>query len=92
MSEETEDMPLGGIIIKSGSTTENKTGGWRTFKPIVDPAKCVKCGICEKFCPEGIIDIDPEKGAIMNYDYCKGCGICAHECPTKAITMILEKK
>ncbi len=83
---------IGGIIEVPRSTKENKTGGWRTFRPIVDAAKCVKCYICEKFCPEGTIDIDPEKGAIINYDYCKGCGICAHECPTKAIHMELEKK
>ncbi len=85
-------MLPGGIIDKPRSTMTNKTGGWRTFKPTVDSNKCIKCGICEKFCPEGIIDIDPQKGAVINYDYCKGCGICANVCPVKAISMELERK
>ncbi len=86
------ELIIGGIIDKPRSTMKNKTEGWRTFRPVVDSSKCIKCGICEKFCPEGIIDIDPEKGAQVDYDYCKGCGICANECPVKAIKMELEKK
>jgi len=82
-----------GLVAEPGSTRRNKTGSWRVFKPVVDPEKCVKCGICEIFCPEGIVHYSEEVDAyVPDYDYCKGCGVCAQECPKKAITMVLEEK
>jgi 2-oxoacid:acceptor oxidoreductase delta subunit (pyruvate/2-ketoisovalerate family) len=69
-----------------GSTTKVKTGEWRSTKPIVDANKCVKCGICQNYCPEGIMGT-PGKVPEIDYDYCKGCGLCAVECPVKAIAM-----
>jgi pyruvate ferredoxin oxidoreductase delta subunit len=86
-----EKVTIAGIIYEPGSSTRTKTGGWRTFKPKFDNEKCKRCGICQKFCPEGIIRIS-DKGASADMDYCKGCGICAEECPFKAITMEVEKK
>ncbi|NPA74569.1 MAG: 4Fe-4S dicluster domain-containing protein [Euryarchaeota archaeon] len=85
-------------------STENKTGGWRTFRPIIDYEKCIRCYICWKFCPDTAIDFAaPEKHPApkdalkrfdtveINYDYCKGCGICANECPANAIELVLEQ-
>jgi 2-oxoacid:acceptor oxidoreductase delta subunit (pyruvate/2-ketoisovalerate family) len=67
----------------------NKTGTWRTFKPIIDYKRCTSCFICWKFCPDvSIQNIDDKP--VINYDFCKGCGICAEECPKKAIEMVLE--
>ena len=70
----------------------NKTGGWRTFKPIFDESKCIKCYICWKFCPEACIRIKEDGNPEPDYDYCKGCGICASECPKKCIEMVEEVK
>ncbi len=81
----------GGIITDVGNTTINKTGTWRTFRPIVDKDKCIGCGICERFCPDGCIEIINKKCEI-DYDYCKGCLICMNECPVKAIDKEIEKK
>jgi len=78
--------------ISLGTTLVNPTGDWRTFKPVVNEEKCVKCYICWKYCPEPAIYIKPDGYVAIDYDYCKGCGICANECPTKAITMIKEEK
>jgi len=80
----------GAVIDEPGNSTRNKTGNWRVFIPRVEAEKCIKCGICEKFCPEGCIKI--EDYAVMDYDYCKGCGICANECPKDAIKMEVEQK
>jgi 2-oxoacid:acceptor oxidoreductase delta subunit (pyruvate/2-ketoisovalerate family) len=85
------EYTIGAVITKPGSSKMTKTGSWRTFKPIVDAEKCVKCGICTKVCPEGCIILGV-KSSEVNYDYCKGCGICANECPKKAITMIIDEK
>ncbi len=70
----------------AGSSTNTKTGSWKAFYPLVDPQKCIKCGICHNFCPEGIMG-DPKKVPEIDYDYCKGCSMCQIECPAKAITM-----
>lgn len=77
---------------KPGTSKENKTGSWRTSKPVFYKEKCIKCGICAKFCPDGCIAWDLKKYPEIDYDYCKGCGICAHECPVKALEMVLEEK
>ena len=68
-----------------------KTGFWRTFKPIINREKCVKCLLCWLYCPEGAILRTNDDDVIVNYDYCKGCGICANECPRKAIEMVIER-
>jgi len=85
------------ITAKAGSSINNKTGGWRTFVPKIDPDKCISCGMCEKVCPEGVIAMlknkkyDKDKPEV-DLNFCKGCGICAEECPAKAIKMKLEEK
>ena len=64
-------------------------GDWRVQRPEVDFSKCVKCWVCENFCPE-IAIIRSEKGPNIDLRFCKGCGICANECPTKAIRLVDE--
>ncbi len=80
-------LATGAVSDKPGSSRSNKTGSWRTFKPRVTD-KCIACGICTQFCPEGCIKISKVKGkkkAVIDYDYCKGCLICVGQCPSKAI-------
>ena len=86
-------IEIGGVIKKPGSSIEYKTGGWRTFKPVIGPNKCISCWICVGFCPDAAIEkTERGKPPIIDYDYCKGCGICANECPKNAIEMVLEEK
>lgn len=86
------------LAVKPGTTKNNKTGGWRTFRPVINREQCIGCGICDNICPEGVCFASGQKnskGKIfyeIELDYCKGCGICAKECPVKAIIMELEKK
>jgi 2-oxoacid:acceptor oxidoreductase delta subunit (pyruvate/2-ketoisovalerate family) len=63
-----------------------KTGTWRTLRPVVNEEECIGCGLCEGFCPEVSIKL-VDNIAEVNYDYCKGCGVCANECPKDAIDM-----
>ena len=87
------------LAVKPGTTKKNKTGGWRTFTPIIDKEKCIGCGTCERICPEGICHpnkkgLKNKKGIVyyeIDLDYCKGCGLCAENCPAKAIEMKLNK-
>ncbi|HJJ28891.1 MAG TPA: 4Fe-4S binding protein [Methanocorpusculum sp.] len=88
-------MSLGiGCTARPGKGRNNKTGSWRVFYPVMDSAKCTKCGTCQLICPEGCITQNADKTYAIDLDFCKGCGLCAHECPdkAKAITMLQEEK
>lgn len=93
MQMEIEKKPkvkitTGAVIKEPGNSLKNKTGNWRSLRPVIDYEKCKKCGICWQFCPDHAISEDIK----INYDYCKGCGICAKECPFNAIDMVKEEK
>lgn len=79
---------FGAVITEPGSTVKNKTGSWRSLRPVKIKEKCKNCGMCWMYCPDAAVT---EKFEI-NYDYCKGCGICANVCPFKAIEMKEEEK
>ena len=92
------------LITKPNTTLANKTGSWRTAKPMTDLSICIGCSLCAKICPEGCIIMNKRAAADKNqkiatskklqpktdYNYCKGCGLCARECPVKAIKMIKD--
>jgi len=81
------------LVAKPNTSLKNKTGAWRTHRPIVDYNICIGCSLCAKICPEGCIVMEKQKKfsnkpkPIIDYNYCKGCALCARECPVKAITM-----
>lgn len=81
------------LITKPHSSRNNKTGPWRTQKPVTDLNACIGCSLCAKVCPESCIEMEKKAkfaGKLkpeVDYDYCKGCALCAHECPVKAIKM-----
>lgn len=91
LQPEKKKLTVGAVIEEPGSTRKNKTGSWREARPVLDSAKCIKCGICWKSCPDSAIDFVDGK-FMINYDYCKGCLICANECPVKAISKAVEEK
>lgn len=82
------------ISVTDRSTLNNKTGSWRTLRPVIDCNTCnksgEKCGRCSLLCPECCVATSHDGEISINYDYCKGCGICANECPRKAIKMVEE--
>jgi len=69
------------------------TGSWRLERPQVDFEACKQCGICQRYCPAGVISIHKDEDECVRFlwNYCKGCGICANECPVGCITMVEEK-
>ena len=87
-----KDLEIGCIVTEPGSARQYKTGTWRSQRPTYEFSKCIKCGICQIFCPEGCVKQDEEGNFVADLYYCKGCGICAKECPTKVITMVEEEE
>jgi len=83
-------VEFGAVVKEPGSSKKNKTGSWRTFRPVVNIDKCIGCGVCEKFCPDSAIKV-VDKKAKVDYNFCKGCLICINECPVKAIEKEREK-
>ena len=80
------------IATRPGSASRYKTGDWSSRQPEYDLSKCIKCALCQTFCPEGCVKSTDEGFYAADLYYCKGCGICAKECPRKVITMVEEKE
>ena len=62
----------------------------RAFRPVVDQEKCIQCGNCQPYCPEGTVMLRDGEVVVFDYRFCKGCGVCANECPVDAIVMARE--
>ncbi|MFO7742486.1 MAG: NADH-quinone oxidoreductase subunit D [Anaerolineae bacterium] len=61
---------------------------------ILDPAKCIHCGLCAKICPNEAIEmvesaVGGEGGRYPQIDYarCSFCGLCEDRCPVDALNM-----
>ena len=85
-----KDIEIGAIVTEPGSARQYKTGDWRSRKPTYNFDHCIKCGLCQIFCPEGCVNQNSEGYFEADLYYCKGCGICAKECWPGAITMVEE--
>jgi len=66
---------------KNPSLSETKP----VLNAVIDQERCLCCGICANFCPEGAIKM-MEKPWI-DQSLCTGCGICIPLCPRGAISL-----
>lgn len=70
---------LSNIIPKLPRKSSKRSMG----EQLVDEAKCVKCGLCEKKCAYSAIKIAPFP--VFDHDKCYGCWACYNICPKQAI-------
>ena len=57
-------------------------------RQILDPEKCISCGLCERDCPAKAIELIEVTGKRMPHFYldrCIFCYLCAEGCPREAI-------
>ncbi len=92
-TEKGVEINPGAVVKKPGSSRAYRTGEWRTFRPVVNQKKCIKCYQCWQVCPDSAIRVDEKTGKVfVDYTYCKGCLICVKQCPVNAIDKALEEK
>ncbi len=53
---------------------------------LVDPVKCIGCGMCQKDCPANNISITAKK-AVIRAQSCIKCGHCVAVCPKAAVSI-----
>jgi len=84
------ELPVGCVVKDVGNTKSFCTGDWKSQQPEWTDSKCIKCGICSIYCPEGCIKQQKDGFFRADMFFCKGCGICSQECWTQAIKMVEE--
>jgi pyruvate ferredoxin oxidoreductase delta subunit len=87
-----KDMTIGCIAVEPGNARQYRSGDWRSQRPTHDFTRCIKCGLCQIYCPEGSVFQNDDGYFDADMYHCKGCGICAKECPTGVITMVDEEE
>ena len=78
------------VIVSTRSMSENRTGTWRTLRPVIDASKCTGCLICWKYCHEACVTLT-QKVPVIDMNSCKGCGICVEECPAHCVDFPAEE-
>lgn len=78
-----------------GGHLTSVNAGWRSVRPVIDPAQCTLCLNCYMYCPDGtVFKVRDGEGTCtavaVDYDFCKGCGVCAKVCPVPCIAMVDE--
>jgi len=79
------------MMIFKGKLFTINTGDWRYQRPVTDPEKCSKCGLCWLHCPNQTI-VEKETHYETELEFCKGCGVCAYGCLSEAISMVPEER
>lgn len=72
-------------VAKEGERSNRETPERNSEKifPVLDPVKCISCGVCATICPKKAIKMKNRK-PIIDIKKCDGCGICVSGCPVRA--------
>lgn len=76
-------------LLMSGAEIPACTTYYGLPKAMIDPTKCLSCGLCRKYCRFNAVEFKETKFHIRVSD-CEGCGVCIRLCPTEAISLLPE--
>lgn len=84
------DVDAPNLHLVNGQTTEPEIaeffGG---DKAVIDPNRCVGCGICKEHCRFGALQEQDGIYRIQEVS-CEGCGVCAYVCPEQAVKLVTD--
>lgn len=75
--------PPGGVNRGFPSWIGRMMAGRFWVRPVVEPAKCVRCGVCVGVCPAEAISVADH--AVIDRQACIECFCCQEVCPANAI-------
>lgn len=78
-------------LLEKGMGKPFLPGDRREWIPEWDRERCIRCGLCYIYCPDGAIHRTDDGFFEADIDKCKGCGICHRECWFGAISMMEEE-
>jgi ferredoxin len=53
----------------------------------LDTSKCTACGVCERVCPQAVLQVTSAGAEIVDRDACMECGACVRNCKTEALSV-----
>lgn len=75
------DRFVGGLVEKGLYAAMKYYTGSRILEE-----KCVRCGLCAKTCPMGLIKMDAQSGYPVRINHCMYCLRCINICPSEAVS------
>jgi uncharacterized Fe-S center protein len=84
-----ENTGYGGALKNIGMGSGSRAGKMvmhNDGKPKVNPAACIGCKICARFCAHGAISFEGNGKASIDHNKCVGCGRCIGACSKNAIS------
>jgi len=57
----------------------------------LDPSLCIGCGTCVRYCPIGMVFLDPEIRKAYKCELCQGDPLCVAACPTGALELVKKE-
>ena len=58
---------------------------------LVDQDRCVGCNLCRRYCPIGMVGVDPDLKKAVKCDLCGGDPGCVAACPTGALELVVQE-
>lgn len=58
--------------------------------PVLNPAKCSRCGVCKEVCPTGAAQLSGEGHPVYDLQACIGCAQCIAQCPEVALKIFWD--